>query len=29
MDELAWFLEDIGIARQTYEARLALAQRQN
>ena len=29
MDELAWFLEDIGIARQAYEARLALAQRQN
>ena len=28
MDELAWFLEDIGIARQAYEARLARAQRQ-
>jgi len=29
MDELTWFLEDIGIARQAYEARLARAQRQN
>ncbi len=28
MDELAWFLEDIGIARQAYETRLARAQRQ-
>ena len=28
MDELAWFLDDIGIARQAYKARLALAQRQ-
>ncbi len=28
MDELTWFLEDIGIARQAYEARLARAQRQ-
>jgi len=29
MDELTWFLEDIDIARQAYETRLALAQRQN
>ncbi len=28
MDELTWFLEDIGIARQAYETRLARAQRQ-
>ena len=28
MDELTWFLEDIDIARQAYETRLARAQRQ-
>ena len=28
MDELTWFLEDIGIARQAYETRLARAQQQ-
>jgi 3-deoxy-7-phosphoheptulonate synthase len=28
MDELAWFLDDIGIARQAYKTRLARAQRQ-